>query len=279
MRKTLAIAVALIALGCNKPGGGGASGRAPTTEDDKTFYALGLSLGRGISVFNLNKDELEMVQRGLADQVQGKEPLVPLETYGMKLQELARQRQGQRAEQEKAKSKPFLEKAEKEPGAVKLPSGLIYKEISPGTGAEPAPSDVVKVNYKGTLTDGKEFDSSYKRGQPAQFPLSGVIPCWTEGVQKMKVGGKAQLICPSNLAYGDRGAPPNIPGGATLIFEVELLEIVKQPPPPPGMPGMPGQLPPGHPTIGGATDAGTPTVKLPIRPLPRPLPGTRDAGK
>jgi FKBP-type peptidyl-prolyl cis-trans isomerase FkpA len=83
----------------------------------------------------------------------------------------------------------------------------------------------VKVNYRGTLIDGTEFDSSYKRGQPAQFPLSGVIRCWTEGVQKMKVGGKARLVCPSEIAYGDSGHPPTIPGGATLIFEIELLEI------------------------------------------------------
>jgi FKBP-type peptidyl-prolyl cis-trans isomerase FkpA len=94
-----------------------------------------------------------------------------------------------------------------------------------GTGASPKASDTVKVNYRGTLLNGTEFDSSYKRNQPATFPLANVIPCWTEGVQKMKVGGKAHLVCPSGIAYGDRGSPPTIPGGATLIFEIELLEI------------------------------------------------------
>jgi FKBP-type peptidyl-prolyl cis-trans isomerase FkpA len=98
-------------------------------------------------------------------------------------------------------------------------------DIQPGTGASPSASDSVKVNYRGTLIDGTEFDSSYKRNQPAQFPLSGVIRCWTEGVQKMKVGGKARLVCPSDIAYGDKGHPPVIPGGATLIFEIQLLEI------------------------------------------------------
>jgi FKBP-type peptidyl-prolyl cis-trans isomerase FkpA len=91
----------------------------------------------------------------------------------------------------------------------------------------PAADDTVKVNYRGTLIDGTEFDSSYKRNEPASFPLKGVIPCWTNGVAQMKVGGKAKLVCPSDSAYGDQGHPPAIPGGATLVFEVELLEITK----------------------------------------------------
>jgi FKBP-type peptidyl-prolyl cis-trans isomerase FkpA len=106
------------------------------------------------------------------------------------------------------------------------PSGLVYKSLKDGGGASPSASDVVKVHYRGTLPDGKEFDSSYKRGQPAQFPLDRVIKCWTEGVQKMKVGGKAQLVCPPELAYGARGTPGGpIPPNATLHFEIELLGI------------------------------------------------------
>lgn len=122
-------------------------------------------------------------------------------------------------------SKAYLDKAAAEPGATRTPSGLVYKELKPGTGASPSATDVVKVHYRGTLLDGTEFDSSYKRNEPAQFPLNQVIPCWTEGVQKMKIGGKSRLVCPSSIAYGDRGSPPVIPGGATLIFEVELLGI------------------------------------------------------
>jgi FKBP-type peptidyl-prolyl cis-trans isomerase FkpA len=118
----------------------------------------------------------------------------------------------------------YLDKAAAEPGAKKTASGLIYRELKPGIGASPKATDTVKVHYRGTLTDGKEFDSSYG-GQPIEFPLNRVIRAWTEGVQMMKVGGKAQLVCPSNLAYGERGAPPDIPGGATLVFEVELLGI------------------------------------------------------
>ncbi len=125
----------------------------------------------------------------------------------------------------KISSDAYLDKAAKEPGAVRTSSGLIYRELRPGNGPSPRASDVVKVNYRGTLEDGTEFDSSYKRNEPISFPLDGVIPCWTEGVQKMKVGGKAQLVCPSAIAYGDEGRPPVIPGGATLIFEIELLGI------------------------------------------------------
>jgi FKBP-type peptidyl-prolyl cis-trans isomerase FkpA len=125
-----------------------------------------------------------------------------------------------------------VDKAAAEPGASKLPSGLVYTSLSEGTGASPGATDIVKAHYHGTLTDGTVFDSSVKRGQPLEFSLSGVIPCWTEGVQKMKVGGKAKLVCPSSIAYGDAGRPPTIPGGATLVFEVELLEVKPQAAPP-----------------------------------------------
>ena len=118
-----------------------------------------------------------------------------------------------------------IDKAAKEKGAVKTPSGMVYKSIKDGNGKAPSDSSVVEVNYRGTLTNGKEFDSSYKRKQSIKFPLSGVIPCWTEGVQKMKVGGKAKLVCPPELAYGARGAGSDVPPNATLIFEVELLDV------------------------------------------------------
>ncbi len=115
--------------------------------------------------------------------------------------------------------------AAKEPGAVVTASGLVYRSLRDGTGASPSASDKVKVHYRGTFPDGKEFDSSYKRGEPIEFPLSGVIKCWTEGVQRIKVGGKAKLTCPPAIAYGERGAGGTIPPNATLLFEVELLAI------------------------------------------------------
>ncbi len=116
-------------------------------------------------------------------------------------------------------------KAAKEPGAVVSPSGLVYLSIKEGSGASPKASDTVKVNYRGTFPDGKEFDSSYTTGKPAEFPLNGVIKCWTEGVQLMKVGGKAKLTCPAPIAYGTRGAAGVIPPNATLVFEIELLGV------------------------------------------------------
>ncbi len=119
----------------------------------------------------------------------------------------------------------FAEKAAKEKGAVKTSSGLVYKSLKDGTGAQATPSSTVKVNYKGTFIDGKVFDASANHGGPATFPLNRVIPCWTEGVAKMQVGGKAQLVCPPSIAYGAAGAPGAIPPNSTLVFEVELLDV------------------------------------------------------
>ena len=127
-----------------------------------------------------------------------------------------------------AQTDPALTAAAKEPGAVTTATGLVYRSLKDGAGASPTAADTVKVNYRGTFPDGREFDSSYKRNEPAQFPLGGVIPCWTEGVQRMKVGGKARLTCPAAIAYGSRGAGGSIPPNATLHFEVELLEIAKR---------------------------------------------------
>ena len=127
-----------------------------------------------------------------------------------------------------AAAKPAAKEAVKEAAPVTTPSGLIYRSLKEGSGANPTASDVVKVHYRGTLVDGKEFDSSYKRNEPAEFPLNRVIPCWTEGVQRMKVGGKAKLTCPPGIAYGQRGAGGVIPPNATLDFEIELLDIARR---------------------------------------------------
>ncbi|HLX42482.1 MAG TPA: FKBP-type peptidyl-prolyl cis-trans isomerase [Bryobacteraceae bacterium] len=121
--------------------------------------------------------------------------------------------------------KAYLDKAAAEPGAIRTTSGLIYREMKAGDGPSPKATDTVKVHYRGTLVDGTVFDSSYERNEPVEFPLNQVIRCWTEGVQKMKVGGKSRLVCPASIGYGERGSPPVIPGGATLVFEIELLGI------------------------------------------------------
>ena len=200
----------------------------PKTEEQKTFYALGLAMSGGLAPFKLSEAELEMVEAGLTDGVLSRQRKVDLEAYRPKIQELQRTRLALAGEAEKKASKAYLDKAAKEKGVTKTASGLLYSTIKGGAGASPKASDAVTVHYHGTLTNGAVFDSSVQRGQPASFNLSQVIPCWTEGLQRMKVGEKGRLVCPSDLAYGDRGRPPQIPPGATLIFEVELLDIAKQ---------------------------------------------------
>ena len=202
-------------------------------DEEKTLYALGLIMGGNLKTLSLKAAEVELVKRGMSDAALGKKEQVSLEEYGPKVQQFAQGRSTAAADKEKAAAKEFQAKMAKEQGATQLPSGLIIKTLKPGTGKSPAATDKVKVNYEGKLTNGTVFDSSIKRGQPAEFGLNQVIPCWTEGVQKMKVGEKAQLVCPSAIAYGDHGHPPSIPGGATLVFEVELLGITTPAPTPP----------------------------------------------
>ena len=197
----------------------------PQTEDQKTLYALGVHMARQMAMFNLSAEEVEFVKEGITDAAAGKKLIAEPEAYGQNLNALAKERMQVAAQKQRELSKPYLDKAAAEKGAQKTATGLIYQEIKAGSGAYPKASDTVKVHYAGTLIDGKEFDSSIKRGQPMEFPLGQVIPCWTEGVGKMKVGGKAKLTCPADLAYGEQGRPPIIPGGATLVFEVELLEV------------------------------------------------------
>jgi FKBP-type peptidyl-prolyl cis-trans isomerase FkpA len=201
----------------------------PTTEEQKTLYSLGVFVSQQLAPFELKPEELAMVQKGLNDGVSGAKSTIKSEDYLPKVQALAKTRSAAAAEKAAAAGVAFLDKASKEPGVTKTESGIVIKQTKPGTGASPAATDQVKVHYEGHLIDGKVFDSSIARGEPATFPLNGVIACWTEGVQTMKVGGKAQLICPANLAYGPNGSPPSIPPQSTLVFDVELLEIVKAP--------------------------------------------------
>ena len=196
------------------------------SDEQKTFYAVGIVMARQLAVFGLAPDELDQVKKGLDDGIAGKTPQVDVEAYKGKIQQLALDRRNAQGEKLAAQSKEYLEQAARQKGAVKTASGLVYRSLKEGKGASPVPTDKVKVNYRGTLIDGKEFDSSYAAGKPAEFQLDKVIKCWTEGVQKMKPGGKAQLVCPPEIAYGERGSGI-IPANATLVFEVELLEVSK----------------------------------------------------
>ena len=197
----------------------------PTTEEQKTLYALGLAINQSLNNFNLNESEFEIVKSGITDGF-SKRPKVDLQKFGLKISEMQQARASVIAEAEKKAGAAFLAKVAAEPGAKKTESGALLTTIKEGTGANPKVSDTVKVHYLGTLIDGTVFDSSAKQGESATLHVNEMSKCWTEGIQQMKVGGKSKLLCPSNLAYRDKGLPPLIKPGATLVFEIELLEIV-----------------------------------------------------
>jgi len=207
----------------------GARAAAPNLANDeqKTLYAIGVALSQSLHDFSLSEAELEIVKSGLSDGALKRPLKVDMQTYGPKIEVMGKARGVAVGEKEKKAGAAFLAKAAAESGVKKTVSGAIVKTLKEGGGPSPSATDKVKVHYHGTLVDGTVFDSSVKRGQPVTFPLGNVIKCWTEGLQQMKVGGKSRLVCPANIAYGERGSPPVIRPGATLIFDVELLEIVK----------------------------------------------------
>ena len=198
------------------------------TDEQKTLYAIGIALSQQLEAFALTEAELETVKAGISDGTMKRTHKVDMQTYGPKIAEFGQSRVSAVRDQQVGLGKAFEAEAAAEEGAMKTASGAIVIPINAGTGPMPTAADTVKVHYHGTLIDGSVFDSSVDRGTPATFPMNGVIKCWTEGLQKIKVGGKARLVCPADVAYGDRGSPPKIKPGSTLVFEVELLEIVKK---------------------------------------------------
>lgn len=222
----LLIAGVCLTGACKKEEAKPAAAAAPTTDDEKTVYTIGVMMGKQLPRLQLSERELDMLVRGLRSVSRGGKAEFETDPFLPKVEALARARGAAGAAATKKVGEAFRDTAAQEAGALRHPSGLVTKTIKAGNGPSPKASDVVRVHYHGTLIDGKVFDSSVQRGQPVQFALNRVIPCWSEAVQLMKVGEKAKLVCPSDLAYGDSGTPDgSIPPGATLVFEVELLAI------------------------------------------------------
>ena len=213
----------LIFTGCQSKGD--SLGGTPKTEEDKTFYAVGAMFGSKLKDLELTEDEVTMVVAGLYDSTLKRGEKVDVKSYGVKVQEAFRKRLNTKSEMEKKRGAEYLKKFMKEEGVKKTESGLAYKMMKKGEGPFPKKTDVVEVHYTGTLIDGTVFDSSLERNKPVSFPLNRVIKGWTEGLQLLKKGGKIKLVIPSDMAYGDKGATPKIQGGATLVFDVELLSI------------------------------------------------------
>ena len=225
MKRKLLTAVVLSGLllvGCAK-------NKEPKTEEEKTFYSIGTMFGSRLTQLSMTDAEIDALASGLRDAAKNEKQKVDPMAYQQKIQEMFKSRMEKQAVGVKAKGAEFLANFVAKEGATKTASGLAYKHIKEGTGPTPKETDIVKVHYHGTLTDGTVFDSSRERGKEVSFPLNRVIKGWTEGVQLMKVGGTTKFVIPSDLAYGDAGAPPKIAGGATLVFEVQLLGIEAAP--------------------------------------------------
>jgi FKBP-type peptidyl-prolyl cis-trans isomerase FkpA len=199
----------------------------PASQDD-LLYALGALLGHRIANHAFTAREMELVRKGFADAAMNRKLRLPdpdLDEWGPRVDEMMSRRSKPLVTAVKDQGKAFAEAAAKEPGALQLPSGAVIRTLAPGTGRSPLRTSRVKVSYVGKLIDGTVFDSSQSHGGPAQFALDQVISCWTEAVPKMRQGEKARLVCPSSVAYGDQGRPPQIPPGATLVFEIELVAV------------------------------------------------------
>ena len=194
------------------------------TDEERVLYTLGVMLMKDLAVFRLNDKDLEILQQGMRDALVG-ELLVDPNAFEAKIQDLAMARLEATKKTQASAASDFVAAAKKKPGARTTKSGLVIRTLSPGKGQSPRSDSKVTAHYEGRLVDGTVFDASANRGQPLTFPLNHVIPCWSEAVQLMKVGEKAQLVCPPDIAYGDKGAPPAIPPGATLVFDIHLLSF------------------------------------------------------
>jgi len=227
MRRFLFLALTLGLFSCLSPTPS-AEEVALETDDHKVLYAVGQALARNITNLEFTPEEMVFISAGLNEGASGAESRVDMTVYGPMLDDSMRTRTTQMTQKEREAGQAYCDAEAQKEGAEKLASGMVFKQIVEGDGAMPEPSDTVKVHYHGTLRDGSVFDSTRER-EPAQFNVGGVIPCFSEGLQKMKVGGKARVTCPTDLAYGDQGRPGSIRPGAALTFELELVEVVSNP--------------------------------------------------
>ena len=237
MRRFLLLALTLGLFACFSPTPS-AEEVALETDDHKVLYAVGQALARNIANLEFTPEEMVFVNAGLNEGASGADPRIDMTVYGPMLDTTMRTRMNEVTQKEREAGQAYCDSMAQEEGAEKLASGMVFKLITEGDGPMPAATDNVKVHYHGTLRDGTVFDSSRDK-DPAQFNVGGVIPCFSEGLQKLKVGGKAKLTCPAEIAYGDRGRPGSIRPGAALTFEIELVELVPAPAATPESPPVP----------------------------------------
>lgn len=221
------VLVAFLFVACNKGEKTSQKEGSEMTESDKTLYVMGKTLGASLVRLDLSEEETKLVVSGLSDALNKKEAKFEESAYMSLIGNFFQEKMKKVSEKEKVKGKDFMEKFSKEDGVKKTASGLAYKVLKQGTGKSPKETSVVEVHYHGTLTDGTVFDSSVDRNKTISFGLDRVIKGWTEMLQLMKEGDKVKVVIPSELAYGENGAPPKIPGGATLVFEIELIKVAE----------------------------------------------------
>lgn len=232
MKVAVALSLVIGLSACQKQGGSSSGSSSSSnvkleSDEDKTFYTIGVMFGGKLKDLNLSEKEIDLMIKGLKDTSMGKQPEADPAQYQVKVQKLFRDRIKAATDVNKKKGEEFASGFMSKEGGKKLESGLVYKVLNEGKGPKPGPKDTVEVHYHGTLIDGTVFDSSKDRGKTISFPLNRVIKGWTEGLQLVGEGGKVKLVIPSDLGYGDHGAPPKIPGGSTLVFEVELFKVTK----------------------------------------------------